>query len=71
MDGPTIAVVAIVSGVIYAMYEAWLKHKEKQPAQQQDKVYLAEIEDLKQRVAVLERIVTDKDNQLRREFEGL
>ncbi|HTU10627.1 MAG TPA: hypothetical protein VMG08_06970 [Allosphingosinicella sp.] len=69
--------IPVVSGIGYAAFERWLKHKEKMAkaltAQTAEKAaqYAARTERLEQRVRVLERIVTDKGIELADEFERL
>lgn len=52
----------------YAAYEARLKHGKKQAAN--DSVN-EELENLKERVATLEKIVTDKKYSLKQEIDNL
>jgi len=74
MDGTTIGFVAVVGAFAYAFYEQHTKTKIKLAAGQnhpnQDALK-QEIESLKQRVATLEAIVTDKSYSLKREIEQL
>ena len=74
MEGKMIALVAIVCAFAYAFYEqhtrtkvklATSKHNPDQDALKQ------EIDMLKQRIATLEAIVTDKSYSLKQEIERL
>lgn len=74
MPGTTmvVAIVAIVGGIIYAIVEASLKAKTKIAASNNINDELKqEIVQLKERMAVLEKIVTDEKYDLKKEFEKL
>lgn len=68
----SIGFVAVVGGFAYAFYEQYTKTKVKlsQNAVKGEDIK-AELEALKQRVAALETIVTDKSYDLKREIETL
>ena len=67
-----IPVVAIVGGISLAAFTNWIKHREKMSANAgNEATWRAEIDSLKDRVAVLERLVTDRKEQLKREIDGL
>lgn len=69
--------IPVIVGVGSDMFKRWLKHKEKMAealsAQTAEKAaqYAAHTERLEQRVRVLERIATDKGNDLADEIERL
>lgn len=69
IEAMVISVVAIVGGLIYAAYEQHVKLKMKQTRSnpRQDR----EIQELRQRVEVLEKLVTDDKYQLHQEFDKL
>lgn len=74
MDGTTIGLVAVVGAFAYAFYEQHTKTKIKLAATQHNPNQDAlkqEIDSLKQRVATLEAIVTDKSYSLKQEIERL
>ena len=69
-----VAIVAIIGGLIYAAYEQKLKlqmEKEKSNSSAANTELLNEIAKLKERVAVLEKIVTDKNYSLKEEINNL
>lgn len=67
----TIAIVSIVGGLLYAAYEQYVKlQMKKQNAKVDDKL-LDEINVLKERVAVLEKIITDEKYDLKKEIDSL
>lgn len=67
----TIAIVSIVGGLLYAAYEQYVKlQMKKQNAKADDKL-LDEINVLKERVAVLEKIITDEKYDLKKEIDSL
>lgn len=72
MDITTIVVVALVSGFgyNYLMYKTKMKKLEIKHGNNDEK-YAEEIESLKDRIATLEKIVTDEKYQLDREIKGL
>jgi phage shock protein B len=72
-----IPIVAIVGGISAGMFKQWLRFKERQTAalsnQTAEKAaqYAAKTERLEQRVAVLERILTDRSSNLADEIDRL
>ena len=70
MDVTAIAIVAIVGGIGYSAYEKWMDSKVKQPSVDSDQVK-QELAALRERVSVLESIVTDRDFNLKREFDRM
>lgn len=66
-----IAIVAIVGGLIYAAYEQHVKLQMKKHNAKLDEKLLAEIAGLKERISVLEKIVTDEKYDLKREIDSL
>ena len=72
MDGIAVPIIAIIFGTTYAIISAILKYKKESKAQRPVDASIAnELENLKERVAVLEKIVTDEKYQLNKEFESL
>ncbi|WBO21440.1 hypothetical protein [Sphingomonas abietis] len=73
----SVPVVAIVGGVVGEMFKRWVKFKERAleltTAQAAEKAaqYAAKTERLEQRVAVLERILTDRSSNLADEIDRL
>jgi hypothetical protein len=64
--------VAVIGAFAYAFYEQHTKTKVKLASVNKSEEQLSkEITELKQRVAVLESIVTDKTYQLKQEIERL
>jgi cell division protein FtsB len=64
--------VAVIGAFAYAFYEQHTKTKVKLASvNKSDEQLSKEITELKQRVAVLESIVTDKTYQLKQEIERL
>jgi phage shock protein C len=67
-----VGVVAVIGAFAYAFYEQHTKTKVKLASVNSSEEQLSkEITELKQRVAVLESIVTDKSYQLKQEIERL
>ena len=67
-----IPVVAIVGGISLSAFMAWIKHREKMASHAgTDGQWQNEINALKARIEVLERLVTDRKEQLKREIDGL
>ncbi len=67
-----VGVVAVIGAFAYAFYEQHTKTKVKLASVNSSEEQLSkEITELKQRVAVLESIVTDKTYQLKQEIERL
>ncbi|GAB57830.1 MULTISPECIES: hypothetical protein [Rheinheimera] len=65
-----IAAIAIIGGLAYSAYDSYNKSKGK--ANSQDVADLkAELDKMKQRVATLESIVTDKSYQLKDQINRL
>ena len=75
--GVMIPIVAIVGGIGSSMFKRWVSLKEKQleitarTAGEQAAQYAAKIERLEERVAVLNRIVTDRNEGLTAQIESL
>jgi hypothetical protein len=63
-------VIIVFLSVIASMYKSWLNNKRRQtpPA---DEERVARLDQLEERVRVLERIVTDSGYDLRRQFRDL
>lgn len=66
-----IAIVAIIGGLIYAAYEQYVKLEMKKHNNKSDDGLLNELASLKERVAVLEKIVTDEKYNLKQEIDRL
>ena len=67
-----VGVVAVIGAFAYAFYEQHTKTKVKLASVNSSEEQLSkEITELKQRVAVLESIVTDKSYQLKQEINQL
>ena len=67
-----IPVVAIVGGISLSAFMAWIKHREKMASHAgTDGKWQSEINSLKARIEVLERLVTDRKEQLKREIDDL
>jgi hypothetical protein len=69
-----IAIVAIVGGFIYAAYEKQIELKKEEAKHRnsaEDDKLMKEVAELKKRVAVLEKIVTDKNYSLKEEIDSL
>ena len=67
-----IPVVAIVGGISLSAFMAWIKHREKMASHAiTDGKWQTEIDALKARIEVLERLVTDRKEQLKRDIDGL
>ncbi len=67
-----VGAVAVIGAFAYAFYEQHTKTKVKLASVNNSEEQLSkEITELKQRVAVLESIVTDKSYQLKQEIERL
>ncbi|WP_218354787.1 hypothetical protein [Alteromonas lipotrueiana] len=72
MNLTAIAIVAIVSGVIYKIIEAGCQvSKNKSASQSTLKEYQSEIAELRERIEVLEKIVTDESYELKKKFKDL
>ena len=76
MNNPFTMVVAIVAMVMIAtVVKAWIEARQRSnldPAEEAENLRLREeIKQLKERLHVLERIATDKENSLAREIEEL
>lgn len=75
MNMPTsafiIALVAIVGGIGYAAWEQYVKLQLKKQNSKIDEQTQAVINELKQRIEVLEKIVTDEKYSLRNEINAL
>ena len=67
-----IPVVAIVGGISLSAFIAWIKHREKMASHAvTDGQWQNEFNALKARVEVLERLATDRKEQLKRDIDGL
>lgn len=66
-----IVIVSIVGGLLYSAYEQHVKLQMKKQNNKVDENLLAELNALKERVAVLEKIVTDDKYDLRNEINNL
>ena len=66
-----IAIVSIIGGLLYSAYEQHVKLQLKKQNNKVDEQLLAELNALKERVAVLEKIVTDEKYDLRNEINNL
>ena len=72
MNVTAVAIISIIFGTAYAIVATILKFvKESRSHKQGDQSLNQEIENLKERVATLEKIVTDDKYQLHKEFENL
>jgi cell division protein FtsL len=67
-----VVIVALVGAFVYAIIEANLKAKTKISASNNDNDDLRkEVAELKERMAVIEKIVTDEKYDLKKEFDKL
>jgi hypothetical protein len=67
-----IPIVAIVGGISLSAFLAWIKHREKMASHAgTDGKWQTEINAVKARIEVLERLVTDRKEQLKRDIDGL
>lgn len=66
-----IVIVSIIGGLLYSAYEQHVKLQLKKQNNKVDEQLLAELNALKERVAVLEKIVTDEKYDLRNEINNL
>ena len=67
-----IPVVAIVGGISLSAFMAWIKHREKMASHAvTDGKWQTEIDAIDMRIEVLERLVTDRKEQLKRDIDGL
>ncbi len=67
-----VGIVFIVFGFIYLMHRTTVKAQaEKEQSSPERELVNSDVEALKERVAALEKIVTDKDYQLKQELEQL
>lgn len=74
MDGKVLALLIVLIVFGSATLQKWLKHKEATggPADDEEKQALkARVNDLEERVKVLERIATDKSHRLSEEIDAL
>ncbi len=72
MDLTAIIIVAIVFGSVVAIVKTVFNHVgERHKLKHFDNGTASEIERLKERIATLEKIVTDENYQLKKEFENL
>lgn len=66
-----IAIVSIVGGLLYAAYEQHVKLQMKKQNTKVDGKIQEELDMLKERVAVLEKIVTDEKYDLKQKIDSL
>ena len=66
-----IALVAIIGGISYSAYEQYVKLQLKKQSSKSDEDNQAVINELKQRIEVLEKIVTDEKYSLKDEINKL
>ncbi len=67
-----IPVVAIVGGISLSAFVTWIKHREKMASHMStDGNWQSEFNALRQRIEVLEQLVTDRKEKLKREIDGL
>lgn len=72
MNVTAVAVVAIIFGCTLGLVSMILKHRGQSHTSSEDNKQLqGEIAQLKERVATLEKIVTDSKYQLNKEFDSL
>lgn len=72
MNVTAVAIIGIIFGCTIAIVSMILKHRSQSKVTSQDSDHLrAEINSLKERVATLEKIVTDSKYQLNKEFDSL
>lgn len=72
MNVTAVAIIAIIFGCTIAMVSMIIKYKNESKIHSQDNHELeSEIAKLKERVATLEKIVTDENYNLKKEFEKL
>lgn len=75
--GVMIPIIAITGGILGGMFDRWAKLKEKQmeltakATAEQAAQYAARVATLEERVAVLNRIVTDRNEGLSAQIEAL
>ena len=66
-----IAIVSIVGGLLYAAYEQHVKLQMKKQNTKVDGKIQEELDMLKERVAILEKIVTDEKYDLKQKIDSL
>lgn len=67
-----IPIVAIVGGISLSAFMVWIKHREKMASHAgTDGRWQSEINALKARIEVLERLVTDRKEHLKRAIDDL
>ncbi|MCC2606300.1 hypothetical protein [Planctobacterium marinum] len=72
MNVTAVAIISIIFGCSIALVGMILKHRSQSRLNSVDSERLqAEISQLKERVATLEKIVTDEKYQLKKEFDSL
>lgn len=72
MNVTAVAIISIIFGTAYAIVKMILKFvKDSKAHKHEDSSLTTEIDNLKERVAILEKIVTDEKYQLNKEFESL
>ena len=66
-----IVIVSVVGGLVYAAYEQHVKLQLRTKKSQPDDETQATINELKERIQVLEKIVTDEKYSLKKEINSL
>ena len=67
-----IVIVSVVGGLLYSAYEKYMDYKTKLlKSKNNSNVSQEQIDELRERVAVLEKIVTDEKYNLRSEIDAL
>lgn len=66
-----IVIVSVVGGLLYSAYEKHMDYKSKMLKTNVDEQTQQQINELKQRIEVLEKIVTDEKYNLRSEIDSL
>ncbi|MCR9279963.1 MAG: hypothetical protein NXH85_18540 [Pseudomonadaceae bacterium] len=72
MDVFTMVVVIVLAGIGYSCFEVYMKSKTKQAeAQTTDEGLLAELDAMRARIEVLEKILTDEKHSLKQQIDAL
>ncbi|XOV79367.1 MAG: hypothetical protein ACFHVJ_00025 [Aestuariibacter sp.] len=72
MNVTAVAIIGIIFGCTIAIVSMILKHRSQSKVRSEDSFqFQKEIEQLKERVATLEKIVTDEKYTLNKEFDNL
>lgn len=75
MDGTTMVLLIVVVAVLAGSFDNWVKHKAKSETNKEQDIEIralkADVDRLTERVRVLERLATDEDFQLRKEFQNM